>query len=259
MVVLRYAPGGIDLTQTTRFSVEQSGGGQFGRASFELEARVGWIIRDQQLEVSWETLRASGVELEGGLAIGAGEDVVPELVRHGRGAYRIDRKGERDELASDRLEANRGLQAALRELRAGDGSALARAQLLSWLPVALALPELPEQELTLGGRVTTEESQEIELEGDGLVMPATVTRTYALVRLDTGGVTPIAELSTEIVSSGRVETTDGPLGIEGVSRSTLLFDLDRGAPVALELSRTETFELGGKFGESTTVIETTWE
>jgi hypothetical protein len=259
VVVLRYAAGVTELRQTTRFSVEQAGGGQFGLASFNLEAELGWLPRQQQLEISWSTVAATDVELAGTLALGSDDDPGEILVEHGKGAYLIDRKGDRDELASMRLAANEPFQRALRELRAGDASALARAQLLSWLPVALALPELPEPELEPGKRTSYEEGQEIELEGeDGLIMPATVTRTHTLVKLDTRGASPIAEVSAEVISSGLVETDGGTLSIEGVARSTLLFDLARGLPVSLDLTRTEAFDFAGRVGESTTLIETAW-
>jgi hypothetical protein len=257
-VLLRYAEG-AELTQTTSFSVEHGGGGESGRVGLDLRARLSWSPRGDQREVAWQVVAVDDVDLHGTLALRPEDDPRSDLVTHAKGAYLIDLAGERDEVSSPTLRANAGFHAAVQTLRAGDASAPTRARLLSLVPVAMALPELPKSELVVGQRVTIEDAQEVELEGEGAVMPATVTRIYTLVKIDDQGASPIAELSIELVSSGLLELPDASLSIEGAARGTVLFDVARSLPVAYELSRTETFDFAGRVGESTTILETTWD
>jgi hypothetical protein len=256
-VVLRYAEE-ASLAQTTRFSVEQAGGGEFGRAAFELRAQLGWILREDRREVSWEVVGVDDIDLHGGFALTSDDDPAGDLTGHGKGAWLVDPSGELDDVETARLRANAGFHGTVRALQAGEGSAPTRARVLSLVPVALALPELPRGELALGERTVVEETQEVELEG-GLLMPATVTRAHTLVKIDEGGVAPIAEITIELESIGEVEMPDASLSFEGRARGTLLFDVARGLPVAFELSRTETFDFDGRVGESTTLIESVWD
>lgn len=262
-IELRYALQPGTLQTHSEFTMTQRGGGQFAEANLGVDATLALQpTKDERLEVGWTVSAVPKLELQGALQPPEGsESPVGFLAEHGEGAYIVDRLGQRDDEASRALPVNEKRREVLEGMQStGDPSVRVGQQLLTFMPLILALPGLPEPRLPVGEPVTFTEQEETELGGMGVVLPTESEYEYELVKLDDSSGRRIAEVTYTVETTGAAELQGGnTLTIDSVTEGTMLFDVDGGRPVSMEMNRTEAFAFGEFTGESTTMVQATWE
>jgi hypothetical protein len=258
----RYTTEPTTLVETTSFSMSNTGGGQFFELTLGLTATLQVQPAGDDLRVAWTVDAVDELQLAGAFEPGDGKDPKAYLLQHGRGAYLMDRRGDVDEAKSSLLPQNEARNqeiARLQKAAAGGAAPGAGPQILVFMPLVLGLPYLPTEGLTEGKVLTIEDTEDVELQGTGIVLPTETKRTYAYVKTDASGGTRIAELQHTVQASGETQAGDGVIVIETKEEGTLLFDLDRGVPLSYDVTRSETHQMGDTAGESTTVVHATWE
>ena len=102
-----------------------------------------------------------------------------------------------------------------------------------------------------------EESETVVVNaGVELVLPTTTVHRFTLRGIDVQGGSRVADLELEVASVAEPpgDATEPAARLVSRTEGTLLFDLDAGAPVSLNLSRTEEFAVGETTGERTVTL-----
>lgn len=257
-VQLRYAVAPAKLTQTAKFDMSTSGGGQFGEAALQFSAQLELVPQGDKLKVVWSFAGIDKLDLEGMFASkDAASDPKAMLVAEGKGAFIVDGRGQLDEAASKALTENVARRKRFEELTKGGPNAQPDPglRLLAFADAMIVLPDLPEQGLEVGKPVTVNEEEETELGESGTKLPTETETKYTLVKIDESGGKRIAELQVDGVSSGAAEMQGAMLTVDATTEGSMLFDLDAKLPVSYRFTRTQSFGLGQTTFESTMIIE----
>ncbi len=281
--LLRYASKPVALRQTTHYELKVSGGGQFGEAKADV---VGTLKLEpkgsDKILARWKIDEVKLLELSGALEPKAEEghppppDVKKVLLERGTGQFVSDLRGEVDEEATKALPENAAKRKAREERRkkleeVGKDEAkrkdpevqkLLQAagedQALGMFAGVFQLFTLPEAGLEVGKPVTVEKEEEVDLP-TGTKLPMEEETVYELVRIDDSGGTRIAEVTVEVEASGAVEFQGGMLVVDQSTDATLLFDLDQGVPVSVEIETGQSFSVGEQGQEVTTIVRSEFE
>lgn len=286
-VSLRYNKQARTLKQTTSFGVKVSGGGQYGELNMELKATLNLVdAGSDKVKVAWKIDAVDSLELKGMLKPkqeeGKPEPPDPKvtLVEKGNGAWVMDFRGEADKEASKALPVNvkkreeRERKKKEREeekkKKGKDGDkdeddgprGDPGEQLLAYMDGVFQFPHLPEKNLEIGKPVVVEEEEEAPLggeEGGGPVLPIESETTYTLIKIDDSGDKRIAEYQVEVEASGATEYQGGMLVVDTSQEATVLFNIDDGVPVRVEVTSTQSFALGDQGSEFTQILESNFE
>lgn len=259
-VSLAYRPARLRARVTVELTT--NGGGRYLEASTHLTTIFDVAPAGETLLFAWTIEKVDGVTLQGTVPRGD-HDLGQFLVAHGKGAWVLDRSGTEDVAATDSHARN----APRRELLDGESARLAEAHaagrpadpepaaaLLELLPPLLQLPRLPARPLTLGETVESTSSSELELPSMQLVLPVETTSKATLIGVDDAGAVRLAELQVDVLRYGGLDTEGGAVELEEHVEGTLLFDIDNGFPVRIELTTTQSFTAGDRGGDSTAIV-----
>jgi hypothetical protein len=241
---------------------------------------------DDKLKVGWKIDAVDSLELKGVLKPKQEEgkpapaDPKAILLEKGNGAWVMDLRGEPDKEASKALPEN----VAKREERerkkkereekkkkkgkeddkgedSGRGGGMGE-QLLAYMDGVFQLPGLPEKNLEIGKPLVIEEEEEAPLGGEdsgGPVLPIESETTYTLIKIDDSGDKRIAEYQIEVEASGATEFQGGMLVVDQSTEGTLLFNIDDGVPVHVQVTSSQSFAVGDQGSEFTTMVESSFE
>lgn len=283
---LRYAKAPAKLRQKSHYEFTLSGGGQFGSAKADL---VGLLVVEpsgDKLTVTWKVEDVQNLELAGVLEPKAEEgeppppDVKAVLLELGKGTIVTDLRGETDPEATKAHPDNKEEEAEVEKLRkqleearkaAGSKEAakkdpkvqaleqkLGKYQIVGMFGGVFSLPTLPKEALELGKEITVESEEEVDLP-TGTKLPMEVESTYKLVKIDDASGSRIAEIEISIEASGAVEFEGGMLVVDQSTDNTLLWDLDRNLPVAVDADTSQSFSVGEQGQEISTIIQSEYE
>jgi len=265
-VVLRYDPGPLALQLTSRFELRTAGLGPQASAELEFVAGVAWAPAEHGVKVVWDIEDVRDLKLGGGF-LGQGQgDPAAFVGEMGQGAFLSDVRGRTEAVASEALAENAVRNRRMAEIEAEiRASALAGrspqypagAQIIDLLLPIVQLPTLPEPELRVG-RPETVERQEERAFGQLGAVPLAIASTYTLRSIAPQGTALLAELELRGSTRGEGDTPQGHLGIASTFEGRLLFDLNARRPMAYEIIRSETWELGEAAGATHTELAATW-
>jgi hypothetical protein len=260
-VTLKYRPAKL----TTRAAVEitTNGGGRYVETTANLTASLQLSAEGDALVVAWSIEEVEDLVLQGTIRKGD-VDLGDELTRHGKGAWVIDAHGVEDLAATEAHPKN----AARRDLLAAETARLAEARdagaeldpdpaatLLELFPPLLVPPRLPVAALALGKTHEEKTTTELELPAFRLVLPIDTTTKTTLMGVDTSGSSRIAELQLDVMRYGGLDVEEqGTVELEEHVEGTVLFDLDHGVLVRVELTSTQSFTAGERSGDTTTLV-----
>lgn len=201
--------------------------------------RMGWTLRD-----------VGALELVGTVKPDELERTRALLVEHGRGVVVSDGLGAPDLAATDAAAINVARHDAL-----GAKTPPSAVLLMTVLAEQLRPVRLPTEALRVGETVELEEESETVIADADLVLPTTTVHRFTLRRIDESGASRVAEVAIEIASVAEpMEGSEIDARLEARTGGTLLFDVDHGIPVSLELTRTESFRVGESEGERTLLL-----
>ncbi len=281
--VLRYPAEPVALRQTTHYELKISGGGQFGEAKADVVGTLRLEPQgDDKIVARWKIDDVKSLELSGALEPKAEDgqppppDVKKVLLERGTGQFVTNRRGDPDEDATKALpenEAKRKEHEARRKKLEAVGKdeakrkdpevqkllqAAAEDQALGLFAGVFQLFTLPEAGLEPGKPVTVEKEEEVDLP-TGTKLPMEQETVYELVRIDDSGGARIAEVTVEVEASGAVEFQGGMLVVDQSTDATLLFDLDHGVPVSVEIETGQSFSVGEQGQEVSTIVRSEFE
>jgi hypothetical protein len=285
-VSLRYDKKAKTLKQNTTVGIKVSGGGQYGELNMTLEATLNLAdAQNDKVEVGWKIDAVDSLELKGMLKPKEEEgkpapvDPKTTLVEKGNGAWVMDLRGEADKEATKALPVNakkREEQERKKKEReekkkkgkdgdkGEDGGPTPEPgeQLLAYMEGIFQLPHLPEKNMEVGKPLVIEEEEEAPLggeDGGGPVLPIESETIYTLIKVDDSGDKRIAEYQVEVEASGATEFQGGMLVVDVSREATVLFNIDDGVPVRVEVTSTQAFSMGDQGSEFTTIIESDFE
>ncbi len=258
---LRYLGEETTLEQETELQLTHTSVGQYVDASLKLTAGISLKTDGERLTTDWRIRGIDPLELEGTTAPGDVEKARELLLAHGKGGAIGDPFGVIDVAATDALPLNQIRTEALTDPTAGSPAA---ALVMGVLAEQLRLPRLPPDLLEPGTPVVVEEESETVVTDAELVLPTTTVYRYTLLKVDDSGTRRVAELSIEIANVAQSEggpededeDTEPEAKLESKVDGTLLFDVDQGLPVSVELNRSETFKVGKLEGERSLLVRT---
>jgi hypothetical protein len=245
-VTLRYATQ--RLVEDAEFQLTHTQVGQYVEANTGLSAALELAVEGEELRTRWSLQAVEGLTLTGTVAPDEHHQARGFLLTRGKGVAIGDVYGVVDPVATDADAVN------VARLQAMGGAAPpAGVLLLGALAEQLRLPRLPAEPLRVGEPVELEEESETVVTGTDteLVLPTTTVYRFTLRRIEGEGASALAEVAIAIASVAQPEG-EAPAGVarlESRTEGTLLFDLAHGAPVSLELTRSESFEVGEATGE----------
>lgn len=250
-VELRYAAQ--PLAQDVELQLTDTRVGRYVEADVRLGATLELAVAGPVLRTGWSLTTVDALTLTGTVAPDEHHKARGFLLTRGNGVAIGDLHGVVDTAATDADPQNVARRSAM-DAKAPPAGVL----LLEVLAEQLLLPRLPAGPLELGERTELEEESEtvVTLEGTELVLPTTTVHRFTLRRIDDRGASRVAEIQLEVasVAEPQGEAGEPAARIEGRSEGTLLFDLDHGVPVSLELSRTESFTVGEATGERSVTL-----
>ncbi|MCA9649365.1 MAG: hypothetical protein KC501_05620 [Myxococcales bacterium] len=243
-VLLRHAPTIAPLRHELELELTHTSLGLYLEAKVGLHASLSTAAEADGLRSTWTLEEAPTLELVGTVEDGDRQAVRARLSKHTSATSLADDRGVSDPDSPEPLATE------------GESSRAA-GLLLTAVGEQLRLPRLPEAPLRLDTPVEQEEESETVLTDAGEVLPTTTVRRYTLRSVKEG----VAEVAVELATvAERVPAEDEPapaedaLRMETRAEGTLLFDLERGLPVSLELSRSEHFELGDQEVERSLLV-----
>jgi hypothetical protein len=240
-VELRYAAQ--PLVQDVELELTHTSVGQYVEANLQLQAALELAIEGDVLRTRWTLQGVKELALTGTVAPDEHHQARGLLLARGKGMVIGDVRGVVDTAATEADAINVARQGAL-DAKAPPSGVL----LMTVLAEQIRLPRLPAQPLRVGEPVELEEESEtVVVDADAeLVLPTTTVHRFTLRRIDEAGASAVAEIAIEIASVAQPEgeAPEATARVESRTEGTLLFDLDQGIPVSLELTRTESFEVG---------------
>lgn len=256
-VELRYAAGSV--VQEVELELTETRVGQYVEAEARVTAALELSLAGEVLRTAWSVQAVEPLELTGTVAPDEHHKARGLLLTRGKGLAIGDAHGVIDIDASEADPINTARLAAM-DAKAPPAGVLLMAVLAELLP----LPRLPAGPLRVGERAELEEESEtvVMSEGVELVLPTTTVHRFTLrgIEEDQGG-TRVAELQLEVASVAEPQdaasaTTEPAARLESRTEGTLLFDLDAGMPVSLDLTKSETFTVGEATGERSVTLRT---
>lgn len=243
---LRYAAEPAQfLTQALELELTDTRVGQYVEATLKLDATLELAGEGDRLRTSWSLTQVDALDLTGTVEPDEVERSRTLLLDLGRGVVVSDVRGTPDLAAID-ADASK----TRREDAMGSDAPPSGVLLMTVLAEQLRLPRLPTRDLRIGEPLEVEEESEVVIAGTDLVLPTTTVHRFTVRRVDDSGPSRVAEIAIEIVSIAEPEEgTEIDARLETRVEGTLLFDVDAGAPVSMELSRTESFRVGEAEGE----------
>jgi hypothetical protein len=251
-VELRYAAG--PLVQDVELELTDTRVGQYIEAKARLAAALELSLAGDVLRAQWSLQTVEALELTGTVAPNEHHEARGLLLARGKGLSVGDVRGVVDTAATDADPIN------VARLDAVDAKVPpAGVLLMEVLAEQLRLPRLPAKPLRVGERVELEEESETVLlvnTGAELVLPTTTVHRFTLRSIDEQGGSRVASVQLEVasVAEPQGEAAEPAARLESRTEGTLLFDLDQGVPVSLDLSRTETFAVGEATGERSVTL-----
>lgn len=250
-VALRY--GAAPLVQEVELQLTDTRVGRYVEANVHLLAALELAAAGQGLRTGWSLSSVDALTLTGTVAPDEHHKARGFLLTRGKGVVVSDVHGLTDPAATDADPINAARTAAM-DAKAPPAGVLLLAVLAELLP----LPRLPAGPLKEGERAELEEESEtvLTVEGQELVLPTTTVYRYTLRGIDEREGSRVAEVALEVASLAEpaADAAEPAARVEVRSEGTLLFDLDHGVPVSLELSRTESFTVGEATGERTVTL-----
>lgn len=250
-VELRYAAR--PLVQEVELNLTHTRVGQYVEADVRLTAALELAVDGEGLRTGWTLTTVDALTLTGTVAPDEHHKARGLLLARGKGMVIGDVRGVIDTDATAADPRNVARVAAM-DTKAPPAGVL----LLEVLAEQLPLPRLPAGPLAVGQRVELEEESETVVidAGAELVLPTTTVHRCTLRSIDARGAARVAELWLEVASVAQPaeEGAEPAVRLESRSEGTLLFDLDEGAPVSLDLSRTESFTVGEATGERSVTL-----
>lgn len=242
---LRYTAG--SLVHDVELELTETRVGRYVEAKVRLTAGLALVLTGDVLRAEWALQTVEPLELTGTVAPDEHHKARGLLLTRGKGAAIGDVRGVVDTDATDADPINAARLAAL-DVKAPPAGVL----LLEVLAEQLRLPRLPAGPLREGEQVELEEESETVVVDGGteITLPTTTVHRITLRGIDEHEGTRLAELAFEVVSVAEPAGDAGESArVEIRSEGTLSFDVAAGVPVSLDLSRTETFQLGEVTGE----------
>lgn len=264
------APGATSLAYrpaklSTRAALEitTNGGGRYVETTANLTATFDITADGDALIFAWSIEEVEDLALQGTIRKGDA-DLGEYLARHGKGAWVVDAQGVEDLAATETNPRN----AARRELLDAEAARLAQARaanqeldpdpaatLLELIPPLLLPPRLSAGALEQGKTREVKTTSELELPAFQLVLPIDTTTKTTLIGIDDAGAARIAELQLDVMRYGGLDVEgQGTVELEEHVEGTLLFDLDHGVLVRVELTTTQSFTAGERSGDTTTLV-----
>lgn len=235
------------LLEEVELQLTQTSVGQYIEAELRVHAALELTLDGDVLSTRWSLRDVDALTLTGTVAPDESAQTQALLAERGTGLAIADAHGVID------LDATAADPVNVARLAAMSGQAPpAGVLLMALLAEQLRLPRLPTKSLERGETFEIEEESETVIDSGAalLVLPTTTVHRFTLRDIDESSAGSVAELAVVMASIAQLDD-DAPEAarIETRTEGTLLFDLDHGAPVSLELSRTETFAVGEVEGE----------
>ncbi len=283
-VSLRYEAPAAPLMQHVELQLTHTRLGLYVEAGLDAQVELTLLGREDVLRTGWTVLEVTSLELDGTAEPGAAEQLTARFATLGKGAIVTDAHGLFDETATDADPIN----AVRMDLLAAEGDAAVPAAgvvLVNVLADQLRLPRLPPDALELDEPMELEEETETVVTDADLVLPTTTVYRYTLRKVETVAGTRLAEIELAVASvavadplppdeaakkkkgkkkKGKKKKPQEPeepipaAELHSKSDGVLMFDLDRGLPVSLELSHTETFRVGDQELEQSFQLRSTF-
>lgn len=250
-VRLRHAAAAAEpLHQALELHLTDTRVGRYLEIELRADVRVELAAEGDGLRMGWTLRDVGALELVGTVKPDELERTRALLVEHGRGVVVSDGLGAPDLAATDAAAINVARHDAL-----GPKAPPSAALLMTVLAEQLRPVRLPTEALRVGEAVELEEESETVIADADLVLPTTTVHRFTLRRIDESGASRVAEVAIEIASVAEpVEGSEIDARLEARTGGTLLFDVDHGIPVSLELTRTESFRVGESEGERTLLL-----
>jgi hypothetical protein len=250
-VELRYVAGSV--VQDVELELTETRVGQYVEAEARLTVALELSLAGEVLRTAWSLQAVEPLKLTGTVTPDEHHKARGLLLARGKGLAIGDVHGviDTDATAADPINVER--------LAAMNATAPPAGVLLtSVLAELVPLPRLPAGPLRVGERAEVEEESEtvVMAEGIELVLPTTTVHRFTLRGIEDQGGARVAELQLEVASVAEPQdpATEPAARLESRTEGTLLFDLDAGVPVSLDLTHSETFTLGETTGERSVTL-----
>ncbi len=264
----RYAAQATPVTQAIALSLTHTRLGLYVEATLEATATLTVSAKGDALRNAWAIQEVAALEVDGTLE--AGElDKIRALVDESQGVAITDLHGLVDPTATDADPTNVARHEAVAR------GPVAAGLVMHVLAAHLSLPRVPASDLKLDAPAEIEEESETALGGEtDLVMPTTTVYRYTLRGIETIDGARVAEIEVVIASVAQPDLeVDNPdaenpepppedaepaAELKSESNGTLMFDLDHGVPVSLELTHTESIRVGEQESEQSVQVRSTY-
>lgn len=243
-VQLRYRSTPAPLRHELELDVTHTSLGLYLEAKIAIEATLSTTLKGRALSTEWTVQQVSALELVGTVDERDDQGIRTVLTDHGGSSGRADDRGFLHDGTS-----HEGLVRAATDA----GLSAAAVVLLTAIDQHARLPLLPEDALAPNVPVEHEEESETVLTDLGTVLPTTTVVRYTLRGVDELGVAEIAIERASVAESGP-EAEGEPMQRQTRATGMLLFDVERGLPVSLELSQTEQIVVGEQEVERTVLV-----
>lgn len=267
-LVLRYAVPEAPLRQDLELQLTRTRLGLYIEADLSAHAELRLSGEGEDLQTRWAVTEVSALTLDGTVEPDEADRVRVLLTGLGKGIAIGNTRGlldttatEADPLNVARAEAMRGDEAA---------SSMAGIMLMTALSELVRLPRLPDTALEPGKPVELAEESETIITDAELVLPTTTVHRFTLRKVETLAGALVAELELRIASVAQPELDPEALAdqasadeepaaqLDSRTEGTLVFDLDRGLPLSLELSRTDVLRIGKQEVEQTLQVHASY-
>lgn len=251
-VQLRYRSTPAPLRHELELDLTHTSLGLYVEAKIGIDATLSATVQGQALSTEWTVQQVSALELVGTVDERDDQGIRTMLADHGASSGRADTRGFAYDHDHDRASPD-GLARAATDA----GLSAAAVVLLTAVDQHARLPLLPEDSLSPDVPLEQEEESETVLTDLGTVLPTTTVVRYTLRGVDELGVAEIAIERASVAESGP-EAKGEPMQLETRATGVLLFDVERGLPVSLELSQTEQIVVGEQEVERTVLVRSTY-
>lgn len=256
---LSYTPTGAPLHHELTVELTHTSLGLYLEAKVGAEAELSTRVQGSGLRSTWTLRELSTLELSGTVGKGDPEAVRSLLTSHGPIDTDTDDRG---------VASSPGEEEPLVRAGTAEGLSPSAMLVLAALGEPTRLPRLPAEPLRLGEPVEHEEESETVLTDAGTVLPTTTVHRYTLRGVDDTGVAEVAIELASVAESDAAEDADADasgdaepaptMRVEIRAQGTLLFDVEHGLPLSLELSRSEQFEVGEQEVERSLLTRSRW-
>lgn len=250
-VELRYVAGSV--VQEVELELTETRVGQYVEARARVTAALELSRAGEGLRTTWALQAVEPLELTGTVAPDEHHKARGLLLARGKGLAVGDVHGVIDTDATDADPVNAARLAAM-DAKAPPAGVL----LMGVLAELLLLPRLPAGPLRVGEPTELEEESETVVVADGaeLVLPTTTVHRFTLRSIEAQGGARVAELQLVVASVAEPQdpAAEPAARLERRTEGTLLFDLDAGMPVSLDLTQNETFAVGEATGERSVTL-----